>query len=324
VRRRDFIAVLSGAAAWPLVARGQQAAMPVVGVLHSGPAPDLPKLKDAFLQGLRQQGYTDGQNVTIEDRFADNQYDRLPAIASDLVGRRVSVIVANGLMPALAAKKATNTIPIVFGVVADPVKSGLVTSFNKPNGNATGVAFSIGLEAKRLQMLHEAVPSATVFAMLVNPAWPDAETQVREVSAVAAALGRKLVVEKASSEDKIDDAFASFARHRAMALLVPADLFFYQRREQIIALAARNSLPAIYPNPEYVTASGLMSYGSNLRDANHEVGLYVARILKGDKPGDLPVQQLTKLELVINVKTANALGLDIPPQFLARADEVIE
>ena len=230
--------------------------MPVVGGLYSGRAPTH---KEAFLRGLREQGYIDGRNVTIEDRFADNQYDRLPALASDLVGRRVSVIVANGLMPALAAKKATNTIPIVFGVVADPVKSGLVASFNKPNGNATGVAFSIGLEAKRLQMLHEAVPSATVFAMLVNPAWPDAETQVREVSAVAAALGRKLVVEKASSEDKIDDAFASFARHRAIALLVPADLFFYQRREQIIALAARNSLPAIYQWPEFVTAGGLMS-----------------------------------------------------------------
>jgi len=262
--------------------------------------------------------------VTIDYRFADNQYDRLPALAADLVGRRVSVIVANGLMPALAAKKATNTIPIVFGVVADPVKSGLVTSFNKPNGNATGVALNIELEAKRLQILHEAVLSATVFAMLVNPAWSDAETQVREVSAAAAALGRKLVVEKASSEDKIDDAFASFGRHRAIALLVPADLFFNDRREQIIALAARNSVPAIYPNPEFVTAGGLMSYGSHLRDANHEVGLYVARILKGDKPGDLPVQQLSKLELVINLKTANALGLTIPPTLLARADEVIE
>src|SRR5262245_55576127 len=246
-----------------MVARGQQQALPLIGCLYSGLAPT-PKPKEAFLRGLREQGYTEGRNVTIEYRFADNQYDRLPALASDLVGRRVSVIVAQGLMPALAAKKATNTIRIVFGVVADPVKSGLVSSFNKPNGNATGVAFNIELEAKRLQILHEAVPSATVFAMLVNPAWSDAETQVREVSAAAAALGRKLVVEKASSEDKIDDAFGSFGRHRAIALLVPADLFFNERRAQIVALAARNSLPAIYPNPESVTAGGLMSYGSNL------------------------------------------------------------
>jgi ABC-type uncharacterized transport system substrate-binding protein len=324
MNRRVFIAFLGGAAVWPLVARGQQQAVPVVGGLYSGPALS-PKLKEAFLQSLRQQGYSDGRNVTIEDHFADNQYDRLPALASDLVGRRVSVIVAYGFVPALAAKKATNTIPIVFGVGADPVKSGLVTSFNKPNGNATGVAqLNIGLEAKRLQILHEAVPSATVFAMLVNPAFSDAETQLREVSAAAAALGQQLVVQKASSEDKIDDAFASFAQHRAIALLVAADPFFYERREQIIALAARNSLPAIYQWPEFVMAGGLMSYGTDLSDASHEIGLYVARILKGDKPGDLPVQQLTKLELVINLKTAKALGLDIPPQLLARADEVIE
>ena len=324
VVRRAFIAALGGAAAWPLVARAQQQAMPVVGGLYSGPAHP-PKLKEAFLQSLRQQGYSDGRNVTIEDRFADNQYDRLPALASDLVGRRVSVIVAYGFVPALAAKKATNTIPIVFAVGADPVKSGLVTSFNKPNGNATGVAqLNIGLEAKRLQILLEAVPSATVFAVLVNPAFSDVETQLREVSAAAAALGRELVVQKASSEDKIDDAFASFARHRAIALLVAADPFFYERRHQIIALAARNSLPAIYQWPEFVTAGGLMSYGTDLSDTNRELGLYVARILKGDKPGDLPVQQLTKLELVLNVKTAKALGLDIPPQLLARADEVIE
>jgi putative ABC transport system substrate-binding protein len=321
MKRRAFIAGLGGAAVWPLVARGQQQAMPVVGGLYSGRAPTH---KEAFLRGLREQGYIDGRNVTIEDRFADNQYDRLPALASDLVGRRVSVIVAFGLMPSLAAKKATNTIPIVFGVVGDPVKYGLVTSFNKPNGNATGVALNIGLEAKRLQILHEAVPSATIFAMLVNPAWSDAETQVKDVSAAAAAIGRQLVVEKASSENEIDDAFASFARHRAIALLIPPDLFFNERREQIIALAARYSLPANYPGPQFVTAGGLMSYGTDLRDANHEAGLYVARILKGDKPGDLPVQQLTKLDLVINLKTAKALGLDVPPSLLARADEVIE
>jgi putative ABC transport system substrate-binding protein len=324
MRRREFIAGLGGAAAWPVVARGQQQAMPVVGGLFSGPALR-PDLNEAFLQSLRQQGYSDGQNVTIENHFADNQYDRLPALASDLVGRRVSVIVAYGFVPALAAKKATNTIPIVFGVGADPVKSGLVTSFNKPNGNATGVAMlSNGLEAKRLQILHEAVPNATMFAMLVNPAFSDAETQLREVSAAAAALGGQLVVEKASSEDKIDDAFASFARHRAVALLVASDPFFYERREQIVALAARNSLPAVYQWPEFVTAGGLMSYGTDLRDAHHEMGLYVARILKGDKLGDLPVQQLTKLELVINLRTAKALGLDIGPTLLARADEVIE
>jgi putative ABC transport system substrate-binding protein len=263
--------------------------------------------------------------VTIEDRFADNQYDRLPALASDLVGRRVSVIAAFGLVPSLAAKKATNTIPIVFGVGADPVNSGLVTSFNKPNGNATGVAMiSNLLEAKRLQILHEAVPNATVFAMLVNPAFSDAEAQLREVSAAAAALGRQLVIQRASSEAEIDEAFASFARDRAPALLVASDPFFYERREQITTLAARNSIPAIYQWPEFVTAGGLMSYGTNLREAFHEVGLYVARVLKGDKPGDLPVQQLTKLELIINVKAANALGLNIPPSLLARADEVIE
>ena len=324
MRRRTFIAGLSGAAAWPLVARAQQQAMPVIGGLYSGPV-HTPKFKEAFLRGLREQGYSDGRNVTIEYRFADNQYDRLPALASDLVGRRVSVIVGFGLVSSLAAKKATDTIPIVFVVGADPVKSGLVTSFNKPNGNATGVAIlSIGLEAKRLQILHEAVPNATVFAMLVNPAYSDAEIQLREVSAAASALGWQLVVQKASSEDKIDDAFASFARYPAVALLVASDPFFFERREQIIALAARNSLPAIYQWPDFVTAGGLMSYGTNLRDAYHEVGLYVARILKGDKPGDLPVQQSSKLELVINVKTAKAIGIEIPPQLLARADEVIE
>jgi putative ABC transport system substrate-binding protein len=263
--------------------------------------------------------------VTIEDRFADNQYDRLPALASDLVGRRVSVIVGFGLVPSLAAKKATNTVPIVFGVGADPVKSGLVTSFNKPNGNATGVAMiSSLLEAKRLQILHEAVHNAAVFAMLVNPAYSDAEAQLREVSAAAAALGQQLVVQKANSEDEINGAFASFARDRALSLLVASDPFFYGRREQITALAARNSLPAIYQWPEFVTAGGLMSYGTNLREAYREVGLYAARILKGDKPGDLPVQQLTKLELVINLKTAKALGLEVPPSLIARADEVIE
>jgi putative ABC transport system substrate-binding protein len=322
--RRAFIAALGGAAAWPVVARGQQQALPVVGGLYTGPAQP-PKLREAFLRGLRDQGYSDGRNVTIEDRFADNQYDRLPALASDLVGRRVSVIVAYGFGPALAAKKATNTIPIVFAVGADPVKSGLVASFNKPNGNATGVAqLNIGLEAKQLQILHETVPSATVFAVLVNPASSLVETQLTGVSSAAAALGRELVVEKASSENKIDDAFASFARRQAIALLVAADPFFYERREQIIALAARNALPAIYQWPEFVTAGGLMSYGTDLSDANHELGLYVARILKGDKPGDLPVQQLTKLELVINLKTAKALGITMPPSILARADEVIE
>jgi putative tryptophan/tyrosine transport system substrate-binding protein len=325
MRRRAFIAGLGSAAAWPVVARGQQQALPVIGCLYSGPAPT-PKAKEAFLRGLREQGYTEGRNVTIENHFANDQYDRLPALASDLVDRRVSVIVGFGLVSSLAAKKATDTIPIVFGIGTDPVKTGLVTSFNKPGGNATGVAILIqSLGPKRLGLLHELLPDAEVIGILFNPTNPTAETQLEELRTAARSLGLSLqAIGIRNAGHELETAFSKFNEQRVGALIIEPDDILNNSRAQIVALAARHAIPAIYPLRYYAEAGGLISYGSDFIEANRQTGAYVGQILSGAKPADLPVVQSVKLELVINLKAAKTLGLEIPPTLLARADEVIE
>jgi putative ABC transport system substrate-binding protein len=325
MRRREFIALLGGTVAWPQSARAQQATLPVVGFLDGGsPEPDAFRV-DAVRQGLKEAGYVEGQNVTIEYRWAQNQYDRLPALAADLVRRQVTVIVASSNAAALAAKAATTTIPIVFEIGGNPVMIGLVAGLGRPGGNTTGVTFlGSELTAKQLEVLHETVPKTAVIGLLENPTNPNADSVRRDVQAAADALGRKLVVAKAVVESDIDPAFTSLVQQRIGALLVRSDGLFNGRTEQLVALAARHALPAIYPVREFAVAGGLISYGANLRDALRQVGVYTGRILNGEKPSDLPVQQSTKVELVINLKTAKALGLDIPQTLLGRADEVIE
>jgi putative tryptophan/tyrosine transport system substrate-binding protein len=325
VKRREFIAGLAGAAAWPVVARAQGAALPIVGVLDGGFAD--PNRMAPFKQGLGDLGYVDGQNVTIEYRWADGRYDRLPELAAEFVRRRVSVIAVPTNTPATqAAKSATATIPIVFGVGDDPVRLGLVASLSRPGGNATGINFFVGeLAEKRLGLLHEFIPSASRIAVLANPT--DAvrtESNLRDLEAAARVLGLQVIVLMASTNEEIDRAFSTVTRERLDALFVLADSFFNTRRVHLAILAARHAVPAAYGQREYVEAGGLMSYGTNLAEARRQVGVYTGRILKGDKPADLPVVQPTKFEFVINLQTAKTLAFDVPPMLLARADEVIE
>jgi putative tryptophan/tyrosine transport system substrate-binding protein len=324
LRRRQFITLLGGAAAWPLATRAQQPAMPVIGFLHHT-SPDLAEsLRTAFAQGLRQGGFSDGQNVRIEYRWAENQFERLPELAADLVRRGVAVIFTT--TPSLLhAKAATATIPIVFMSVDDPVRLGVVASFNRPGGNATGIyALAAALEGKRAELLHELIPKAATIALLVDPNHPSAETQSRQMQEAARSLGLNLLILNAGTAGDIDAVFARLVRERVGALVVSASGFFFFLRAQLVALAARHGITVIYPWRDAVDAGGLMSYGASITDAYRQSGIYASRILKGEKPADLPVQQPTKYELVINLKTAKALGLEVPSALLAIADEVIE
>jgi putative ABC transport system substrate-binding protein len=326
IGRRRFLATLGGAAAGPLAARAQQPAMPVIGFLSARSPSEATYAVAAFHQGLKEGGYVEGQNVAIEYRWAEGQYDRAPALVADLGRRQVTVIVATGgTGSSLAAKAATATIPIVFISADDPVKLGLVASLNLPGGNATGINFFVSaMEAKRFGLLHDLVPTAALMGVLLNPNNAPFDFQLRDVQEAARSIGQQIHILHASSEQDIHAAFKTFVRMRVQALLVCADPFFNGRREQLVTLAAHYAIPAIYELREYAMAGGLMSYGTNLPDSYRQLGIYTARILKGEKPADLPVLQSTKFELVINLKTAKALGITVPLPLSGRADEVIE
>ena len=328
MRRREFIRLISGTAvAWPLAAHAQQPAMPVVGLVNGGSADAAVRFVAAFRKGLNETGYVEGQNVTVEYHWLEGQYDRVPALMADLVRRRVAVIVTPSIATvALAAEAATATIPIVFGIGEDPVQRGLVANMARPGGNATGANFlATEVAAKRLRLLHDLLPKAVRVAVLVNPASAsNTESTLREVQEAAPALGLNIEILNATTISEIDAAFAALARERPDALFVGPDGFFTSRRGQFATLTAVNKIPATYSNREYVAAGGLMSYGTDLTDVFHQVGAYTGNILKGAKPADLPVVQSTKLEFVLNLQTARALGLSVPPSLLSIADDVIE
>jgi putative tryptophan/tyrosine transport system substrate-binding protein len=322
--RRDFIILLGGAAAWPLAARAQQPTMPVIGFLNSASPGGYVPMVAAFRQGLKEAGYVEGQNVAVEYRWAEGQYDRVPMVALELVDRRVAVLVAN-TPGVLAVKAAILTTPIVFTTAGDPVQIGLVASMSRPGGNVTGATtLAVELASKRLELAHELVPSASVIAALFNPANNTAEPQLRDLQAAARTLGLQLRVVHASSERDLDMVFANLAQLRPGALVIGSDGFFISRNEQLATLAVRHGLPAIFQDHAFAVAGGLMSYGGSLPETYRQAGIYTGRILKGEKPADLPVVQSTKFELIINLKTARTLGLDVPATLLARADEVIE
>jgi putative ABC transport system substrate-binding protein len=327
MRRREFITLLGGAAAaWPFAARAQQRAMPVIGVLNGASPEANASYKAAFLQGLKEAGYVENQNVAIEDHFADFRNERLPALAADLVRHRVSVIYTlGGPAASIAAKAATATIPIVFTTGGDPVGLGLVASLNRPGGNVTGVSFLIdALGAKRLELLRDLVPAASAIGFLVDATNPNSLPETKDIQDAAAALGRRLIIVKASTEREVDAAFATLVQQRAEALIVGAQLFLNSRQDQLLALTQRHGLPTIHQNRDFVAAGGLMSYGTDVPGAHRLAGVYAGRILKGEKPADLPVIQSTRFELVINLKTAKALGLTVPLALQASADELFE
>jgi putative tryptophan/tyrosine transport system substrate-binding protein len=326
MRRREFMALLGGAAAWPLAARAQQPTMPVIGFLNPASPDGFVDRLRGFRQGLKDTGYVEGENVTIEYRWAENHIERLPLLAADLVRRQVNVIAAfAGDIPAVVAKAATTTIPIVFLNGADPVKSGLVASLNRPGGNVTGISLLAGtVNAKRLDLIHELVPRVALVAVLNNPIVTEAETRLRDLQGAARTLGVRLLFQTVGSERELDAAFATIADQKAGALFVDGNPFFVSRRDQLIRLAARQTLPTMYFEREFAAAGGLMSYGTNFADAYRQAGIYIGRILKGTKPADLPILQPTKFDFVINLQTAKTLGIEVPDKLLALADEVIE
>ena len=326
LQRRTFVAGLGSAVAWPMAVRAQQPALPVIGLLSPQSAADDSKIVTVpFLQGLKETGYVDGQNVAIEYRWAENGYDRLPSLAANLVGRRVAVIVAGGTQAALAAKAATRTIPIIFATGIDPVAAGLVASLNRPGANVTGSAsLEAELGPKRLQLLRELIPNSAVFGVLADPLVPSVQSIITDLQAAARTLGLQLVVMNARTDSDLERAFAAFSKQRVGGVLVANSGYYNRRTEQLAMLAARHALPAICPFREYALAGGLISYGPSFGYVYHQAGIYAGRILRGEKPADLPVEQAVKIELTINLKTAKALGLTIPETLLATADEVIQ
>jgi putative tryptophan/tyrosine transport system substrate-binding protein len=327
MRRRDFIAIIGSAAGWPLIAQAQSSAIPVVGFMSGRSSEDSGHLAEAFQQGLAETGFINGQNVKIEFRWAQGDYDRLPALAADLISRNVAVLVGVGgdVSAFAAAKRATATTPVVFGMGGDPVKDGLVASFNRPGGNVTGYTlWTSEMESKRLGLLRELVPGVALIGILVNPRFPATKQELNDLEPAAKEVNQNLFVAPADNDTELEAALASLVEHRVGAVLVTASPFFDTRRDRIVEFAAQNKLPAIYQFREYAMRGGLISYGPNIVESYHNAGIYVGRILKGEKPADLPVLQPTKFDFVINLKTAKALGLTVPPTLLAQAGEVIE